>query len=145
MNYLFVALFRSSFGRLRNLSTDFTVVLLKNSTISVRFWTSCCNRRLSISAAYITSFNRFVSSSAISLSSVTFITLSFDLFIPAAIVCISEFNYSITVVKLVSGSNSENIEIVLCLPLFSTLLVEEFDSGARAVSNDIPTSRHSSL
>ncbi len=149
--------FRSSLSLLRNSSIDFTVVCLKHSITPFRFCTFCCNACLSISAACSVNFNRVASSSARAYNSVAFIVWSFDLFSLAVSSSLSNLNYSITVVKLISGlqifcysvSHGWAMEITPTIaPRLSSgnlPSVALLDSGARTASNNIPTSRHNSL
>ena len=103
MRYPPLKTFRSSLRLFRNSSTDCTVVFLKNSTIPVRLCISYCDVYLSISDAYIVNFNRFASSSARACNSVAFIARSFNLFGSAISLSLSNPNYSITMMKLISG------------------------------------------
>lgn len=142
---------------LRNSSTDFTVVCLKHSITPLRFCTSCCNACLSISAACSVNFNRVASSSARACNSVAFVAWSFDLFSSAVSSSLSDFNCSITVVKLISGLQKFCYSVSHGWAMESTPTIAPrlssgslpsaalLDSGARTASNDIPTSWHNSL
>ena len=148
--------FQSSFSLLMNSSTDFTVVLLKYSIISVKVCTCCCNIYFCISAPCIIKLNRVTSSSASCLSSDAFIAWSFDSFSSVVNLSLSVFNCSITVVKLTSGlevfcssiscgSGLESTHTLAPRLSSDTLLSAALlDAGARIASKDRPTPRQSS-
>jgi len=155
--YSSIKRFRSSLSLLRNSSTDFTVMCLKHSITSFRFCTSCCNACLFISAACSVNFNRVASSSTKVCNSVVFVAWSFDLFSSAISSSLSDFNCSITVVKLISRLQkfcyfvshdwAMKITSTIASRLFSGSLFSAalLDSDVRTASNDISTSWHNSL
>ncbi len=102
MNHLIVIQFRSSLSLFRNLSTNFIVVVLNNSTTFARFCTICYNICMFIWASCIVNRNQFASSLVISFNSIAFFILSFNDSRSKAILSLSKFNCSITVLKLIS-------------------------------------------
>ncbi len=157
MNHPSVIQFRSSLSLFKNSSTDFTVIILKTSTTPARFCTVCCNICLSISASYIANRSRFASFSAISFSSIAFFTSPFNDSRSEAILSLSKFNYSITIVKLISGlekfclfrqlrlGNKNIPTIVPRLSSSSLPSVALLNLGARIALNNILTPRYNSL
>lgn len=85
-----------------NSFTDFTVVLLKYSIMSVKIYTCCYKICFSILAPWIINFNRVISFSTSCLILVAFVTRLFNSFSLAVNLSLSVFNYSIIVIKLIS-------------------------------------------